>query len=487
MIETLKKVEVFLKSGGIYLALVAFLALLVAGLGVMEEEEGGLLQLRTARSDFEDYFNAADRMAERGDLYNMEAVRQLKSGDDPGLDLSNPVELLKYSMTPEGKAYLESIRGAGSYLYLPFFAFLILPLSYVGYEVAVLVFQITALFLLWYFFVWIRNHHDKEKREHFWYLTALCMLPVASFLADNAANANVGFYLIFLCGAGLLLSSPDLTGGERQRGSHLLSYAGGALLGLAAVIKIMPVLLGLYLLAHRNFRAIAGAIAAGLLCLVLPALFAGWETNLRWHMEWYDLMINTYSEYGVVRPYANNQTISAALSKLFVAGSDPGRQAAVGLPLFFPTLESLGPEGAFWLRTAIKTIMFGLLGLVTLCALLFSLRRKFSRPDKRLARVYFIQVLILVSLLVSGVSWLHAYSLLLVPLAFRMHTLLPWSKEEKWMVGLIAFSGLGNLVYPNLIRDVLAMYSVHTWLMLVLCIWTMTLVLRILRKEPSYE
>lgn len=486
-VNLLKKISGFCKRYGVYLSLIAFLALFIAGLRVLDEADGGLLQLRSARSDFEDYYSASVRMADRGDLYNMEALRSMEDSADPGIDVNNPVELLQFSMTPEGRAYLESLKGAGSYLYLPFFAFLLLPLSLVGYEVAVIVFQISSLFLLWYFFVLFRRHHETLDREKFWCITLLCMLPVASFLSENSANANVGFLLIFLTGGGLLLASPDLAGGQAENtGSRRLAWIGGALLGLAAVIKIMPAILGLYLLSRRNFRAIAAAVITGLACLLIPAIYAGWSMNLQWHLEWYDLMINTYSQYGVVRPYANNQTISAAFSKLFVAGSDPEKQAVAGLPLLFHSLEDLGASGAFWLRTAIKTIVYSLIAAVSSMALIFALRRKFTRPDKRLARVYFVQTLILVSLLVSGVSWFHAYSLLLLPLSFRLFGSEALVNEEKWMIGLIAFSGFGNLIFSGLFRDLLAMYSVHAWLMFILCIWSILFTLRIMRKEAHY-
>ncbi len=488
MREVIEKVIGFCERYGVYLALLAFIALFVAGLRVLDESDGGLLQLRNARSDFEDYYNASRRMAEHGDLYNMEAMRNMENSGDPGIDVNNPLELLQFSMTPEGRAYLESLKGAGSYLYLPFFAFLLLPLSFIGYEVAVLVFQISCMFLLWYFFVLIRKQHEKMDRERFWYLALLSMLPVASFLSENSANANVGFLLIFLAGAGLLFSSPDLAGGEDSDASQnpKWSYLGGILLGIAAVIKIMPAILGLFLLARRNFRAIGSAVLTGLLCLIVPILYAGWSLNLQWHLDWYDLMINTYSQYGVVRPYANNQTISAAFSKLFVAGSDPDKQAMAGLPLLFHSLEDLGTTGAFWLRTAIKTFVYSLIVAVTALAFLFSFRRKFLRPDRRLARVYFVQALILVSLLVSGVSWFHAYSLLLIPLAFRLFGSEPLLTQEKWMIGLIAFSGLGNMLFAGHLRDLLAMYSVHAWLMFILCVWSILFTLRIMRKETEY-
>ncbi|MCB1137108.1 MAG: DUF2029 domain-containing protein [Leptospiraceae bacterium] len=486
--QILEKIQLYVEKGGVYLALVAFLALLVAGLRVLDEADGGLLQLRTARSDFEDYYNASVRMAEKGDLYRIQAARNMEESADPGIDINNPIELLRFSMTPEGKAYLESIRGAGSYLYLPFFAFLLLPLSFVGYEVAVMVFQISCLVLLWTFFVLIRRSHDHMSREEFWYRAVLSMLPVASFLSENAANANVGFLLVFLCGGGLLLSTPDLTvesASEKKRPVHWMQYVGGALLGMAAVIKIMPVILGLYLVASRSYRALIGATLAGIACLFLPALYAGWGTNLGWHLEWYEMMIHTYSQYGVVRPYANNQTISAAISKLFVAGSDPD-QSTVGLPLIYRSLEELGSAGAFWLRTIIKTLVYGFLAMAVFMAILFSLRRKFLRPDKRPARIYFIQSLVLISLLVSGVSWFHAYSLLLVPLALRVYEPTPWSAEEFSMAGLIAFSGFGNLLFSGIFRDYLALYSVHAWLMVALTVWSMTLVFRFLRKEAEY-
>jgi hypothetical protein len=477
------------KYGG-YLALLAFFALFLTGLRVLDEADGGLLQLRTARSDFEDYYSAAGRMAGGGDLYHIEAVRNMKSGHEADVDLNNPVEVLKYSLTPEGRAYLESLKGAGSYLYLPFFAFALLPLQVLGYEFAVMLFQCLSLALLYGFFYILGR--ERYRGHIFWYVSVLCMLPVASFLSDNMANGNVGFLLIFLTGAGLLLASgqgelvhSSISPGPRDQQERRLAWMGGAMLGVAAVIKIMPAILGLYFLARRNWRAVGGACLAGVACLLLPAMYGGWNQSVLWHQEWIELMVNTYSQYTVVRPYANNQTVSAALAKLFVAGSDPEKQSAFGLPLFFHSLEDLGQIGSFWLRFVIRSLVYGLLGLAVACAAWFLFSGRLS--GHRRAAIYFILGLILVTLLVSGVSWYHAYSLLLIPVALLFFSPEGMQRQDYLSTGLIAFSGFGNLIWPGPLRDFLAIYSLHTWLMFFLCLWSFRLSFALSKKGTVNE
>ena len=473
----------FLQGKGIYLMILLFLSLFMTGLRVLDPADGGLLQLRTARSDFEDYYNASVRMRKGEDLYNMEAVQNMGDAPPP-VEIKNTQDLLEFAKTPEGRAYLQSLKGAGSYLYLPFFSWALLPLSWFSYEVAAVLFQVVSLLSLAAFFLLVGRLRS-DLGQKFWYLAFLACIPVLSFLSENSANANVGFLLIFLSGAGLLLTAPELSGNDDIKSTSWMSILGGALLGIAAIIKIMPAILGLFLLSRRNFRAIGAAVASALLCFLLPISLGGWQQSVHWHQDWSELMLHTYSQYGVVRPYANNQTISAALSKLFVAGSDP-KQIPLGLPFFFTSIEDLGTTGAFWLRASIKSLVYGLTAFMVFLSILFSLRRKFSDVRYRLAQIYFIQALVLVSLIVSGVSWFHAYSLLLVPVTFRMMDSAPQRREELWMLVLVGFSGVGNMIFPGLLRDIFAMFSVHTWLMLLLSVWSVLFSIRILRKEPLY-
>jgi len=88
--------------------------------------------------------------------------------------------------------------------------------------------------------------------------------------------------------------------------------------------------------------------------------------------------------------------------------------------------------------------------------------------DPTLARLSFL--VLMVSLVASGVSWYHAYSVLLIPLFFRFYQIftlgLPAPPLEAWALKGLAFFGFLQLVLPVDSRKALAMYSVFTFLIL---------------------
>jgi alpha-1,2-mannosyltransferase len=89
---------------------------------------------------------------------------------------------------------------------------------------------------------------------------ALVTLPAASALL----RGQMGPVLLGLCGGALLLLA-------RRR-----DVSAGALLGLAAALKLTPAALLLALALERRWRAVAASVASAVVCLVLlPAPFLG--------------------------------------------------------------------------------------------------------------------------------------------------------------------------------------------------------------------
>jgi hypothetical protein len=209
--------------------------LLVLGLGayglLLVTEESSMLLLVTANFgvDFRDYWSGATSLAMGRDLYWWIAA---------GLPLE--------------------------YVYPPPLALLLLPLVWaLDYGAARwlwLVFSVLCL-AVGVALVWRVSGVRSERR----WLPVVACLPLLPAITWALGIGQLSPQLLLLvAGAYAALSArrPALA---------------GALLGVAASVKVFPALLGGYLLLRREWRALGAAIAVGLACLGLAALVVGWE------------------------------------------------------------------------------------------------------------------------------------------------------------------------------------------------------------------
>jgi len=110
------------------------------------------------------------------------------------------------------------------------------------------------------------------NRESFvWAAVLIC----ANFQHVLQAN-QLTLWALLLCVSGLALI-------EHGRG-----FAGGLVLGLGAVMKVMPFLLGGYLLLRRRGWALVGMVVAAVVFDLLPSVaFFGWRGAWTEHMQWF--------------------------------------------------------------------------------------------------------------------------------------------------------------------------------------------------------
>ncbi len=406
---------------------------------------GSTLFVQLSRSDFDDYYQASRLLAKGEDPYRAGNIRELLR-DNP--DLNNPAAL---------QGALKKLQGVGSYIYPPFFAFLLLPISRFDYLPAAFIFQtLSIVSLLGFLFLLLAK---KETRNIHFASAALAMAVFFRFLMENASNGNIAFFLILLSGAGLVLSFRKNPG---------LSAAGGFLIGLAGGVKITPLFLGMVLFAGGRFLAIAGVFLGVVFALGVPSLALGWEKNLDFLTNWYRLVFASYGKVAFVRAWTNNQTFSAAIGKLFVPGSDMA-QGSWGLPLIFgrrmPSREELTVLSVIARAGSLFLIVcYSAAGL----AVFFRERKKaLSDFAGRIQLIRLCEMGMLTSLVTSGVSWYHAYGILFVPVFFR--TTLAASgvdltkREIAGYAGYIFF-GLISTALPADTREFLAMYSVFAWI-----------------------
>ena len=446
--------------------LLVLLSLLVLGIAVtslrvLDEPEPQLFG-PASTSDFGDYFEAARRLAGGQDPYRLEALLEVQSEASTLSEATDMSALF---------ALLLKLRGVGTYLYPPFTATLLLPIRNLSYSVAAGIYQLLSVLalILSGFFLMRRFGSNPVARAEVMVSLLFAGLLLYSFLLGNASNGNIGFFLIALIAVGLVWSFDEGRPPHRE-------FLGGVLLGIATGMKVTPGYLGAVLLAGRRFAGIVG-MGVGLLgTILLPALVLGWHENLSHLDQWYALVIESFGRVTFVRAWANNQSLSGAVGKLFVPGSDLA-QSKYGLPLAIPGLPA-GPESLQHLgqvvRLAGSVLTAGLLALAVKSA--WRPRQKFANhaliEDPWLQRLLLLTLT--TSLLVSGVSWYHAYSILVVPLVFyglrlqRSHA--PMDKTEVAAFAALGFFGLIHLLLPRSVREGLAMYSVFAWVMFVLVV-----------------
>jgi hypothetical protein len=104
------------------------------------------------------------------------------------------------------------------------------------------------------------------------------LLPLLLISANfqHALQSNqLTAWTLLLCVAGLTLVGRDR------------NFLGGLTVGLAALIKIMPGVLVIYLLLRRRWRALAGVLVATILFDLLPSVaFFGWQGAIAEHQAW---------------------------------------------------------------------------------------------------------------------------------------------------------------------------------------------------------
>jgi len=426
-----------------------------SGLKITAEKNPLQAFFHQSRSDFEDYLDASRDLKNGRDPYRRE---ELQTARDRSLAL-DVQDLLNPELWPEMQKLL---RGMGRYLYPPLLAFLLLPLAGMEYEPAAYLFQLLSCLSLGVVFGYFYRQGKRPRLA----VGALALSTMLSFnfLLGNVDNGNIGFFLILLCGVGLLFSFS----GRRD-----LAWLGGAMLGLATVLKVAPIFLGLFLLAGRRFHALTGAILAGLLALIAPALFLGMEQNLFLLESWYELLIKSFSQEAIVRPWLNNQSLSAAIGKLILPGADL-KQGAYGLPFIFSAERFPTRTEGDQIRLVVRVFQTALMVLPVGFALLFLLRRKKMEMYHR-GSLDLLWLIMLVSLIASGVSWFHTFSILWIPLFLRAYLFLEGEelgKGEWFFTAVLFLFGFLFAFLPASMREPLAIYSILTWCCLIFICYT---------------
>jgi hypothetical protein len=211
---------------------------------------------------------------------------------------------------------------------------------------------------------------------------------------------------------------------QRRRGRH---HVAGALLGLAALVKLPLAMFGLYFLLRRERGALVGMSGVLALAFAGSIVVFGWQLNLLWYTHCVAPFL------GDVMSAYNVQSIHAALARL-ARGPDS---------LLDWDPRPLAPA----LRASATAVV-----VLELAAVAWAARREPSErtPGRRLVARELEFMLVLVLCLISGpMSWSHYYVWLLLPLAFVLAGAehVPRERATTWLGGAALLFGALPVVF----------------------------------------
>jgi hypothetical protein len=331
-------------------------------------------------SDFQDYYSASQLFLHGEDIYAFEDIQNLRKS------INRIEDLFKPELAP----YLDKLMNqTGSYIYPPTFAFLLIPIAILDYPIAAFLFStINFLSLLASFYIIYRFFKDKvdDKTLHMGLL--LGFMLTFRFLENHVNNNQVGFFLILLILASI------------QTKHNMLS---GLLLSLAIIIKLTPALFLVYFFWKKRWSVIPFTFIFLVFWFILPGIFF-WDENLRSWANWDKMILQSVMQTPLFRAWKNNQSMIATLAKYFLAMADPINQSTYKMPWIL-----LQPDTVVKIFNGIF-IFFGL----ALLHLLYKTRIIATYASD--GRV--ISALFLLSVIFSGISWIHTFCFFLFPMIY---------------------------------------------------------------------
>ncbi|MCE9501869.1 MAG: DUF2029 domain-containing protein [Leptospira sp.] len=367
------------------------------------------------KSDFRDYFNASKLFRLGQDIYQVEIVRKLRDS----IKLEDAFKL-------ENLIRLEELKNSvGTYIYPPTFAFLLIPLTFFSYNTASAIFYFLNFLSLCLSIFLISKIIRTEK---FFLILFFTLLLSYRFLENHINNNQVSFLLIFLTLFALRTDN---------------KFLSATILSLAIVIKLTPAIFILFFFLKRDFVTPALTFGFLLLWIFIPSL-AGHEFNLAMLRNWYDLVLNNFMQNPEFRAWKNNQSLVATLAKYFLSSADPLNQSMYGLPL-----------NDFSARTV--KMLFYLFSISLLGFMGYRLR-------KGLEQNQIIAGLFILSVILSGISWVHSFVVLIFPLFYGISRIVkpPVARHTKvlFTIGGILPILTARMISGSYIESLSLMYSI---------------------------
>lgn len=337
------------------------------------------------------------------------------------------MEILK----PENWEKLEALKGSvGTYIYPPLFAFLLQPLSSLEYELSARIFFLMNFLCLLFSIFLI---YKMLSKEGFAFAMFFTLLVNYRFFENHINNNQVAFLLIFLSLFAIYCRN---------------AYLSGFALALAIIIKLTPAIFLLYFFLQKEYKKMFSTLICSFVLLFLPSL-AGHEYHIKLLSDWNTLVLQSAMKSPLFRAWKNNQSLVATLAKYFLMGADPVNQPSLSMP--FITLQAV----------QVKLMFYFLGGLSGLSLIWIHYKYKAEK-------LAIVAMLFILSVILSGISWLHSFSVLLFPVfyLFYLYANGLLDKKEKiavWIYSiLVIFSNrafIGNTFENHLLLLSLFLYT----------------------------
>ncbi|TGL28018.1 glycosyltransferase family 87 protein [Leptospira bourretii] len=330
------------------------------------------------KSDFLDYYHAAERWETGENLYRF----------DVAFELQTKIKSMEDLFRPENLHLLSALQNeTATYIYPPLFSFLLIPFTYLSEPGAALVFEILSwisLFGILYLLFQNKELNLRHSKYPFLILIASLIFNFR-FLESHIQNNQVGLLLILLIFVAITIRS------------HWLS---GFLLALAVSIKITPLVFLFVFVYEKQYKRIFWFLVGMIVWNAIPLLYH-WDYTIQMTSEWLREILGNAFSNPLLRSWKNNQSLSSTLAKYFVSGADMINQPTYSMPfvnLSLPTLK---------LIQLVFMILFGV-------PLLLLWRKKNKKWE-------IVSLLFLVSALFSGISWVHSFVICLIPVYFILN------------------------------------------------------------------
>ncbi|MBE7413324.1 MAG: DUF2029 domain-containing protein [Leptospiraceae bacterium] len=370
------------------------------------------------KSDFQDYYKASELFRNSKDIYQLELLKSLKESIKPE-DAFKTENLIK----------LESLKNSvGTYIYPPTFAFLLLSISWLPYTFSSAIFYILNFSFLLISMYWILQITNTKKKYLILFLSIILSFR---YLENHFYNNQVAFILLGLILYSIRTKNP---------------YSSGAALSLAIVIKLTPGIFLLYFLFQKDWKKISLTIFFLVLWVLLPFL-SGLQYNWSLLTDWIDMVLKNFLQNPEFRAWKNNQSLIATLAKYFLPNGDLQNQTEFGMPFI-----TLSPKFVKIIFYFFALLFFGS-GLL-----------KYYKSKVNLSNSQVISLLFILSVIFSGISWIHSFVFLLFPITYGLVNILEntvslFSKILFWIsVTLPILSG--RVFVGNFLEDLLLMISV---------------------------
>jgi Glycosyltransferase family 87 len=258
---------------------------------------------------------------------------------------------------------------------IPIVAFLFAPLSVFTLSTAQLLFAVLSLMcvLLTIYMMWSVADAPVSRKHVIAFLFVLNGPLFYSLKEGNVTH----FALLLLAAAVVCL--------DKERDCW-----AGALLAVAAVLKLPLLLLGLYFAIKRRWYVVTGFGFALAVLSSVSLIYAGWNA----HVEWYQEAIQPFADKGLSA--FNVQSVDGFLLRL----GDDAR------------LYDWKPADVTWkvraLRYLVATVLLGM-------SWRLFVRDPGANPKE--TQLLELSMVLCVALIISPISWTHYYLLLLLPLS----------------------------------------------------------------------